>query len=48
MITPKRLKENEEGMGGITDQLLDTMLERGKGEFVGPLALCPERAITVE
>ncbi|ADP83357.1 cytochrome P450 [Pseudofrankia inefficax] len=43
MITPKRLKENEEWMGGITDQLLDTLLERGKGEFVGefagPLAL---------
>jgi cytochrome P450 len=43
MITPKRLKENEEWMGGITDQLLDPLLQRGKGEFIGefagPLAL---------
>jgi cytochrome P450 len=43
MITPKRLKENEEWIGGITDQLLDTLLANGKGEFVGefagPLAL---------
>jgi cytochrome P450 len=43
MITPKRLKENEEWMGRITDRLLDTLLAKGKGEFVGefagPLAL---------
>ncbi|MDT3444027.1 MULTISPECIES: cytochrome P450 [unclassified Pseudofrankia] len=43
MITPKRLRENEEWMGVITDRLLDSLLEGGKGEFIGdfagPLAL---------
>ncbi|MBL7494949.1 cytochrome P450 [Frankia sp. CNm7] len=43
LITPKRLKENEEWIWGITDQLLDKLFEGGKGEFIGefagPLAL---------
>jgi cytochrome P450 len=43
MITPKRLKENEEWMETITDRLIDSILESGKselvGQFAGPLAL---------
>jgi cytochrome P450 len=34
LITPKRLKENEEFMWRLADQQLDTFIERGKAEFL--------------
>lgn len=34
LITPKRLKENEEFMWRLADQQLDTFLERGRCEFL--------------
>jgi cytochrome P450 len=34
LITPKRLKENEEFMWRLADQQLDTFIERGKCEFL--------------
>jgi cytochrome P450 len=43
LITPKRLKENEEFISRLTDRTLDTFLDRGSceynGEFAGPLAM---------
>ncbi len=43
LITPKRLKENEEFIARLTDRTLDTFVERGRceynGEFAGPLAM---------
>lgn len=43
LITPKRLKENEEYIAKLTDQTLDSILERGSceynGEFAQPLAM---------
>lgn len=43
LITPKRLKENEEAMWSIADRLLDDYLVSGKGdvmkEFAGPFTL---------
>lgn len=35
LITPKRLKENEDAMWRLADGLLDSFLEGGKGEFIG-------------
>jgi cytochrome P450 len=34
LITPKRLKENEEFMWRLADQQLDTFIERGSAEFL--------------
>lgn len=34
LITPKRLKENEEAMWKLADEVLDTYLETGEGEFI--------------
>jgi cytochrome P450 len=34
LITPKRLKENEEFMWRLADRRLDTFLEGGKGEYI--------------
>ena len=34
LITPKRLKENEDAMWSLADQVLDTFLAPGKGEFI--------------
>ena len=34
LITPKRLKENEEFMWRLADQQLDTFIERGRAEFL--------------
>ncbi|MCV7243551.1 cytochrome P450 [Mycobacterium mantenii] len=43
LITPKRLKENEDAMWLIADRLLDDFLAPGKGEFIhgfaGPFTL---------
>ncbi|TDC56792.1 cytochrome P450 [Actinomadura sp. KC345] len=43
LITPKRLKENEESMGRLADGLLDTFLSGTEGEFIrgfaGPFTL---------
>jgi cytochrome P450 len=43
LITPKRLKENEEFIVRLTDHTLDSFLDRGhceyNGEFAGPLAM---------
>ncbi|MGP2442716.1 cytochrome P450 [Streptomyces sp. JW3] len=43
LITPKRLKQNEEAVWGIADDLLDSYLARGEGElineFAGPFSL---------
>ncbi len=43
LITPKRLKENEEFMWRLADRQLDTFLARGRCEFIseyaGPFAL---------
>ncbi len=43
LITPKRLKENEEFMWRLADRQLDTFLADGRGEivhqFAGPLAM---------
>lgn len=43
LITPKRLKENEESMGRLADGLLDTFLAGTEGEFIrgfaGPFTL---------
>lgn len=38
LITPKRLKENEEFMWRLADQQLDTFLERGSCEFLADYA----------
>jgi cytochrome P450 family 150 subfamily A5 len=35
LITPKRLKENEEFMWRLADRVLDPFLARGGGEFIG-------------
>jgi cytochrome P450 len=34
LITPKRLKENEDAMWKLADEVLDTYLESGEGEFI--------------
>src|SRR5437879_91484 len=43
LITPKRLKENEDAMWVLADQVLDTFLAPGEGEFIkgfaGPFTL---------
>ncbi len=43
LITPKRLKENEDAMWVLADQTLDTYLEPGEGDFIkgfaGPFTL---------
>ncbi len=38
LITPKRLKENEEAMGKIVDRVLDEFLAGGEGEFISEFA----------
>jgi cytochrome P450 len=38
LITPKRLKENEEFMWRLADQQLDTFIERGSCEFLSAYA----------
>lgn len=38
LITPKRLKENEEFMWRLADQQLDTFIERGRCEFLADYA----------
>jgi cytochrome P450 len=38
LITPKRLKENEDFMWRLADQQLDTFIERGKCEFLADYA----------
>jgi cytochrome P450 family 150 subfamily A5 len=38
LITPKRLKENEDAMWQIADRLLDDFLAPGAGEFIGGFA----------
>jgi cytochrome P450 family 150 subfamily A5 len=38
LITPKRLKENEESMWQLADRLLDAYLAPGEGEFVSGFA----------
>jgi cytochrome P450 family 150 subfamily A5 len=38
LITPKRLKENEEFMWRLADRTLDEFIERGRCEFVGEYA----------
>jgi cytochrome P450 len=38
LITPKRLKENEEAMGRLADRVLDTFLAGGEGEFISGFA----------
>ena len=38
LITPKRLKENEDAMWQLADGLLDTFLEGGEGEFISEFA----------
>ena len=40
LITPKRLKENEDAMWQLADEVLDEFLTRGQGEFIGGFA-CP-------
>ena len=43
LITPKRLKENEDAMWGLADDILDEFLAPGEGEFIkgfaGPFTL---------
>src|SRR6195256_2192444 len=43
LITPKRLKENEDAMWQLADDILDTFLAPGEGEFIkgfaGPFTL---------
>ncbi|MGV7269816.1 cytochrome P450, partial [Mycobacterium kansasii] len=43
LITPKRLKENEDAMWQLADEVLDSYLEPGHGEFIkgfaGPFTL---------
>ncbi|WP_006241388.1 cytochrome P450 [Mycolicibacterium tusciae] len=34
LITPKRLKENEDAMWGLADEILDEFLAPGEGEFI--------------
>lgn len=38
LITPKRLKENEEFIWTLADRLLDTFLGKGGGEYIGDFA----------
>jgi cytochrome P450 family 150 subfamily A5 len=38
LITPKRLKENEDAMWQIADRVLDGFLAPGEGEFIGGFA----------
>jgi cytochrome P450 len=38
LITPKRLKENEDSMWQLADQILDPFLARGGGEFISEAA----------
>ena len=38
LITPKRLKENEEFMWRLADEQLDTFIDRGKSEFLADYA----------
>ncbi|MET0166950.1 MAG: cytochrome P450, partial [Vicinamibacterales bacterium] len=38
LITPKRLKENEDAMWQIADRVLDDFLASGEGEFIGGFA----------
>ncbi len=38
LITPKRLKENEEFMWRLADRQLDTFIDRGRTEFLGDYA----------
>ncbi|EJZ05058.1 cytochrome P450 [Mycolicibacterium vaccae] len=38
LITPKRLKENEDFMWRLADRQLDTFIERGSAEFLGDYA----------
>ncbi|MFC1402759.1 MULTISPECIES: cytochrome P450 [Streptacidiphilus] len=38
LITPKRLKENEEAMGRLADRVLDGFLADGQGEFISGFA----------
>ena len=38
LITPKRLKENEEFMWRLADRVLDEFLTGGEGEFIGAFA----------
>lgn len=38
LITPKRLKENEEFMWRLADKQLDTFIDRGRSEFLGDYA----------
>jgi cytochrome P450 len=38
LITPKRLKENEEFMWSFADRVLDPLLARGEGDFIGEYA----------
>lgn len=38
LITPLRLKQNEEAMVGLADQQIDSFLARGKCEFMGDYA----------
>ena len=38
LITPKRLKENEDAMWQIADVMLDDFLAPGEGEFVNGFA----------
>ena len=38
LITPKRLKENEDSMWQLADGLLDTFLTDGEGEFISEFA----------
>jgi cytochrome P450 len=38
LITPKRLKENEEAMGRLADRVLDRFLADGEGEFISGFA----------
>ncbi|RAY16304.1 cytochrome P450 [Actinomadura craniellae] len=38
LITPRRLKENEDAMGQLADRLLDTFLAPGEGEFINGFA----------
>ncbi|MGW0246211.1 cytochrome P450 [Nocardia goodfellowii] len=38
LITPKRLKENEDAMWSLADRVLDAYLAPGKGDFIGDFA----------
>ena len=38
LITPKRLKENEDAMWQLADDILDDFLHAGKGEFIADFA----------